>query len=230
MTHFSVEHRDPATEHFEQHLREAIPNHFGRLLGGEPQVFHELVSDHMHLDVFIWAPSSQRNVWTFVTAGMSGHPMNVPTEMVGYERSELVLTLPPEWPPLDDIQRMSRSKAKRSFWPIRELKNLARLPYLYNTWLGPGHTTRAGQTLYDTYAGSQYSGMLIESVSSMPNEYANLEVAGEPIHCYGVYPLFTQELRYILDHPFSGRAHEMFHRLIDAGLHEGVFPERHSLA
>lgn len=229
MTHFSVEHRDPAIEHFEQHLREDIPNHFGGLLGGEPLVFHELVSDHMHLDVFAWPPSPQRNVWTLITAGMSGHQMNVPAEMAGYERAELVLTLPAEWPHLHEMQRMPRSKAKRYFWPIRELKNLARLPYLYNTWLGPGHTTRAGQTLYETYAGSKYSGMLVESVGSLPVEVTTVEVAGKTVHCYGVYPLFTQELRHILDHPFSGRAHELFHRFLDAGFHEGVFPERPSL-
>ena len=229
MTPFSVQHRDPVSKHFEQHLHEALPKHFGRFLKGDPMIFHELVSDHMRLDIFMWAPSPQRDAWTFVTSGMSSHPMNIPADLADYERTELVLTLPADWPPLDEMQRMSRSKAQRYFWPIRELKNLARLPYLYNTWLGAGHTVRAGQSLYDTYAHSKFCGMLIEAVSSMPGEALSLEVNGKTIYCYGLYPLYTQELQYILEHPSSGRTHEMFHRFINSGFHEGVFPDRQTL-
>src|SRR5690625_4907679 len=168
MTNFSVTNRDPATEDFEAHLRDAIPDHIGRYMDGEPVVLHELVSDHMHLDIYIWAPTPQRRLWTLVTAGMSAHPMNVPTGHTFYARAELIMTLPADWPSIDDIKTMPPSKAKNYSWPLEDLKSLARLPYMQNTWLGIGHSTQARSNLDGTYRGTDFSGMLLGPPHSMP--------------------------------------------------------------
>lgn len=229
MTNFSVTNRDPATEDFEAHLRDAIPDHIGRYMDGEPLVFHELVSDHMHLDVYIWAPTPHRRLWTLVTAGMSAHPMNVPTGHTLYERAELVITLPADWPSIETIKAMPPSQAKNYVWPINELKNLARLPYMQNTWLSIGHTVQARRSLDGTYRGADFSGMLLGALHSMPETARTLEVDNKTVHCHGLYPLYAQELRHILQRPLTGGAHDMYHRLLDAGLHEGVFPKREVL-
>lgn len=229
MTNFSAVHRDPTTEYFEHQLRQAIPDHFGRFLDGEPLVFHELVSDHMHIDVFCWAPTHHRDVWTLATVGMAAHKMHTSPGHEYYQHAELVLTLPGEWPSLDKVQAMPRSKAHRYFWPVRAMKELARLPYLQNTWVGIGHTTQAGGGRRDTLRGSTFSGMLIAPIHSMPAQAMTLEVNGMDVHCHGLYPLYAEELGFVLDQPFRGKAHELYHRFISAGLHEGVFPDRQRL-
>lgn len=40
--------------------REAFERHLERVLGAEPVVFHELVSDAVHLDVYIYPPTPAR--------------------------------------------------------------------------------------------------------------------------------------------------------------------------
>lgn len=229
MTNFSALHRDPSVEDFEHQLRDAIPEHYGRFIDGEPMVFHELVSDHMHLDVYCWAPTQQRNMWTMVTAGMSAHQMNVQPGHEHYQRAEFVITLPGDWPDLNTIQRMPRSKAHRFFWPIEAMKSFARIPYLHDTWIGIGHTTQAGRGIRDVYKGSDFTGLLVAPILSMPEEAMTLEVDDNLVHCHGLYPLYTEELQFIVNQPFSGKSHDLHHRFMGAGLYEGVFPDRSML-
>lgn len=224
MTYFSVEHRDPEMEKFERKIHGVLPHHFGRFLEGEPLNIYEQVSDHIHLHLFIWAPTAQRPVWTVVTAGMSAHRMNVPEELSDYARAELVMTLPADWPSIEEIQEMPYDRASIYQWPFEEMTTLARIPYLNNTWLGHGHTVRSADAIDDTYAGSEFSGILVDSVSSLPPEAMRLDVDGMPVHCLGVYPLYAQELQDIVDRQLSG--HEWFHRCVDAGLHEGLLVGR----
>ncbi len=229
MTHFSVSQRNSKVEQFERHLIEALPEHIGQFIDGEPTVFHETHSDHMHLDIFMWEPTAQRPIWTMVTAGLSAHPMKVPAGAEYYERAELVLTLPGDWPSVSEIQRMPDSRAKRFSWPILVMKQLARMTYLYDTWLGYGHSTRARRTIHQTYPKSEFSGLLIEQVLSMPTDATTFMVEGHTVHCLGLYALYPAELQFILETPHGG-AHEMMHRFENANLHEGIFPGRPAIA
>lgn len=228
MTYYSVSHRDHETEYFERHLIEALPAHIGRFIDGEPLVFHETDSDHMHLDVFMWAPTTQRPRWTMVTSGLSARPMAVPAGAEHFARAELVMTLPEDCPSLSEIQRMPDSRAKRFEWPMRNMKNLARMTYLYDTWLSYGHSTRARRAIHQTYPRSQFSGMLIEAVQSMPQEASTFDVDDHTVHCLGLYLLDPTELEFMLAAAHGG-PHDMLHRLNDAGYHEGVFPGREAV-
>lgn len=230
MANFSAVHRDPSTEYFEHQLRQSVPDHIGQFVDGEPLVYHELVSDHMHIDVFCWAPTAQRNMWTMATVGMAAHKMRTSPGHEYYQHAELVITLPADWPSLDKVQAMPRSKAHQYFWPIRAMKEVARLPYLHDTWVGSGHTTQAGRGRRDTFRGSHFSGMLVAPIHSMPEQAMTLEVEGSDIHLYGLYPLYAEELQFVLDQPYRGKTHELYHRFISAGLHEGIFPQRERLA
>lgn len=46
-----------------------------------------------------------------------------------------MLFLPENWPTSSDA-----FKDDKYYWPIKLLKQLARFPHEYNTWLGYGHT------------------------------------------------------------------------------------------
>ena len=103
----------------------AIEQHIKNTFGEFENVFHELVSPDIHVDICVVPPSDERDYYTLVTMGMGAHRMNVPEELAEYklERAELAIALPPDWK-LDE----ESLKDERWYWPIGLLKVLARLP------------------------------------------------------------------------------------------------------
>lgn len=116
---------------------EAVEEHIEQYFGKFENVFHELVSPDIHVDICVVPPSEERDYCTLVTMGMGAHRMNVPEELAEYklERAELAIALPADWK-LDQ----ESMKDEKWYWPIRLLKSLARLPIASDTWLGFGHT------------------------------------------------------------------------------------------
>ena len=116
---------------------EAVEGHIEQYFGKFENVFHELVSPDIHVDICVVPPSEERDYCTLVTMGMGAHRMNVPEELAEYklERAELAIALPADWK-LDQ----ESMKDEKWYWPIRLLKSLARLPIASDTWLGFGHT------------------------------------------------------------------------------------------
>ena len=116
---------------------EAIERHIQQYFGKFENVFHELSSPDIHVDICVVPPSKEHDYYTLVTMGMGAHRMNVPEELAEYklERAELAIALPKDWKlKYEDL------KNERWYWPIRLLKVLARLPIVSDTWLGFGHT------------------------------------------------------------------------------------------
>ena len=116
---------------------EAVEAHIQQYFGPFENVFHELDSLDIHVDICIVPPSEERDYYTLVTMGMGAHRMNVPEALAEYklERAELAIALPKDWKlKQDDI------KDERWHWPICLLKALAHLPIASDTWLGFGHT------------------------------------------------------------------------------------------
>jgi len=110
-------------------ITSALDNAFGC----QGLVFHEIVSDQIHLDVLLYCPATERQTHVLVTCGMSALPMASPE---GHDRyAELCIELPPSWPLTGEA-----FKDERNYWPIRLLKDLARFPHRYRSWLGFGHT------------------------------------------------------------------------------------------
>ena len=44
--------------------RDIVHYRLAPLLGEDYSVFHELISDELHIDVYCWAPNEQRQFWT----------------------------------------------------------------------------------------------------------------------------------------------------------------------
>lgn len=153
--------------------------------------------------------------------------MNVPAGIT-YDRTELVMTLPQNWPPMTELVTMADGPPEQYCWPFLVMKHLVRMTYLYDMWLCYGYTTRAYRTIYQTYPGSDFSGLFIEQLLSMPEEASTFVADEQTVHCQGLYALYPTELQCILESQRGG-AHEMMHRFDDAGFHEGVFPGRRDL-
>ena len=77
----------------------AVEQHIKNTFGEFENVFHELVSPDIHVDICVVPPSEKRDYYTLVTMGMGAHRMDVPEELAEYklERAELAISLPADW-------------------------------------------------------------------------------------------------------------------------------------
>ncbi|MGZ0167529.1 MAG: suppressor of fused domain protein [Planctomycetales bacterium] len=171
---------------------DAITAHIDEHIGEIDQVWHELISDLVHIDVHQVPPSEDRPFWTFVTSGMSDKPMTVPEGAEDFAYAELMICLPPDWPvgekDFDD---------ENNYWPVRLLKVLARLPHEYETWLGPGHTVPNGGEDPAPYAdnNSFVCALMLSPGLVLPSEVSVLELSdGRIINFYAVWPMHQCEV------------------------------------
>ena len=183
---------------------EAVEGHIQQYFGKFENVFHEIVSPDIHVDICMVPPTEERDYYTLVTMGMGAHRMNVPKELAEYklERAELAIALPADWK-LDQ----ESMKDEKWYWPIRLLKSLARLPIASDTWLGFGHTmdneedfaenTKLCAAILTGPQGTQDG----SEVCPLPG--------GEEVNFYQVIPLYADELDYKLAHDADALLNKM---------------------
>lgn len=173
----------------------AISDHIERHLGPVAGVFHELISDQVHLDVYVVAPSADFPFYTLITSGMSDRPMTVPPEANPNEAppyAELCLLLPSTWPIPAPGEAFADDNA---YWPISWLKLVARLPHEYRTWLGFGHSIPNGAEAAPFADDTELGCMLLLTAISLPEEFQTLQVrADKMVQFYTLYPLYREEM------------------------------------
>ena len=93
------------------------------------------------------------------------------------------------------------------YWPVRLLKNLARLPIECNTWLAYGHTTDH----QEPYAPcTQLSGSILLAPQYVDEDSLYMQLPnGENVNFYQVFPLYKEEMDYAIEHG----AEELFQKL-----------------
>ncbi len=176
-----------------------ITGHIEAYLGPVTMVYHEIVSDLVHIDVHVLAPTSDRPFFTLITSGMSELPMSVPPDAEGCEHAELMLCLPPEWPIAIREGQVETFDDESNFWPIRWLKLLARFPHEYGTWLWWGHSLPNGDPPQPFAPNTRLSGVLLSAPVLAPPEFAALPVGDDKtIHFFSVIPLYPEEMNYKL--------------------------------
>jgi hypothetical protein len=201
---------------------ELIEKHIAAHIGDPAWVFHEIVSDLVHLDVHIVSPTAARPWTTLVTCGMSVRAMTVPPGAEEFSYAELLLALPPEWP-LDQ----ESLKDENNYWPVRLLKMLARLPHEYETWLGLAHSVPNGEPPEPYAPSTKLCGAVLGPPILAPDGFACLQVTPEmPIHFLAVYPVYAGEMKLKLDRG----AEALFERLDQAGVNELLDPKRKNVA
>ena len=173
----------------------AVEEHIQQYFGKFENVFHELDSPDIHVDICVVPPSEERDYYTLVTMGMGAHRMNVPEELAEYklERAELVIALPGNWK-----LKHEDLKNERWYWPIRLLKTLARLPITSDTWLGFGHT----MDNEDDFAKDTKlcAAMLTGPQDTEDGSEVCILPSGEEVNFYQVIPLYREELEYKMEH------------------------------
>lgn len=166
----------------------AVEKHICKYYGKFDNVFHELFSPDIHVDICVIPPDKKRNYYLLVTMGMGAHKMNVPEKLAEYnlERAELMIALPRDW-------KVGESD-ECWYWPIRLLKSIARLPIMANTWLGWGHTVDNQEPYADntSLCGAVLlypeAGKADGNVLTLPN--------GDDVNFYQIIPLYREEMEY----------------------------------
>ena len=182
----------------------AVEEHLARYFGSFDRVLHELYSPDIHVDICVIPPGEGHNYLLLSTMGMGAHCMAVPEELAEYrlERAEVMIALPPDWP--------IASVEERWYWPIRLLKNLARMPGEMDTWLAWGHTVDNGS--YYAEDTELCGCILVDAMFSGEEGCTCILPGGEPLNFYVVLPLYREEMDYkrssnadsLLDRLFSG--------------------------
>ena len=173
----------------------AVEEHIQQYFGKFENVFHELDSPDIHVDICVVPPSEERDYHTLVTMGMGAHRMNVPEELAEYklERAELAIALPGNWK-----LKHEDLKNERWYWPIRLLKTLARLPIASDTWLGFGHTMDNEE---DFAKGTKLCAAILTGPQDTEDgSEVCILPSGEEVNFYQVIPLYRDELEYKLAH------------------------------
>jgi Suppressor of fused protein (SUFU) len=201
---------------------EQISEHLEAHLGKIETVFHEIISDTVHIDVHVIQPTEEFPFWRLVTSGMSDLPMTTPENADVPQYIELMITLPGDW----KIDQAS-FEDETWYWPVRLIKGLAQLPHKYNTWLGWGHTVPNGDPS-EQYAGNtKLSGAIILPSITVPDDLHTLKIDDtKEIQFFAVVPLYEEEMNLKLR---SG-SDALLDKLGDAGVSDIVDPFRKNTA
>ncbi|MCI8809512.1 MAG: suppressor of fused domain protein [Oscillibacter sp.] len=167
-------------------------------------VYHEIVSDLVHIDVHILRPNGKGNFYVLYTTGMSDLPMTLPEDIAGREDlkyGELFMFLPGDWNVGEEAQSPS-DLPYECLWPVSLLKFLARFPHEYKTWLGFGHTMPNGPDYAPICDGVGFGGVVL---SWMGSDLGQVETEdGHNVLLYHVIPAYKEEIEYKLKYGMEG--------------------------
>ena len=164
-----------------------------KAFGEYDSVFHEIFSPDIHLDVCLVNPTEEEPFYKLVTRGAGAYEMNIPDRWKEYniERAEYVIYVPKDW----NLQ----SQDMKDYWPIKVLKDVARLPILCDTWLSFGHTTQADEEGTPYAANAKFNSVVLDFCENHQGEVRLETSSGKTINFYQVIPLHPEELKYKLE-------------------------------
>ena len=171
---------------------DAIDRHLAEFIGPVGTVFHEIASDLVHVDIHVVPADELRPFHALATSGMSDRPMRIPKKLVGQvpAYAELLILLPQDWP----LDQASWSD-ERFYWPIRQLKVLARLPHEYATWLGIWHSVPNGDPPEPFADDTGFCATMLAPPVMFPDEFRTVRSDdGREIAILAVLPLLPDEL------------------------------------
>lgn len=195
-----------------------ISDHIEQTVGAVENVFQEIISDIVHVDLHLVPPGPGREHITIVTSGMSDLPMNAPEDMEDCKHAELAICLPPDWPLEQEVL-----EDNNHYWPLRWLKILARFPHEYDTWLWCDHTIPNGDPP-EPFADSTKLCCMMLAPPLLPGpDFSELKVDAEKtIHFFSLLPLYREEM----DFKLKEGADPLFDRFEAAGVNDLIDPNR----
>jgi hypothetical protein len=178
----AVGQRPEVAEAFDRHVAE----HFGPVAF----VLHEVASHLVGVHIYVIAPTEARPYQTLITSGMSERPMAVPEGYGINPFAELMLCLPADWPLTQEALR-----DERLGWPIWLLKQVARFPHEYATWVGEWHSIPNGDPAMPYATGTPFAGVVVTPMINVLPEARIIDVGdGTLIDLLALVPLHRAEV------------------------------------
>lgn len=169
-----------------------LTSYIEKSFGGKiTNIYHEKVSEHVHIDIVEVGPSKGADYYKLVSVGAGAYEMNIPWQLKGchLERAEVVMLLPKENKiSLDDPE---------SIWPIIKMKEIIRTPIREDSWLGYGHTFGDGIPLTKN-TDMKWIGL----VTACDKDCQQMEcvIGDKIINFYQMLPMYDEELKYKRKH------------------------------
>lgn len=210
-------------EYFDEHsewILEHLENFYTK---DEITVFHEFFALDFKIHTYlIDAPRHSFNI--LLTSGMSAMKMNVDNEIENSKSlqfAELMLLIPKDI----DFQTVYTGLYKND-WIISMLKQTAKFPHQYNTWLSIGHTIQATHDMksYDDDKTTFVGGVVLPSVT-FEEDFTQIKKDGRIINIYSFFPLYKDELQYKIDNNYNA----LLDLIIAADSKEVLNPNRKNL-
>ncbi|MFA5856509.1 MAG: suppressor of fused domain protein [Candidatus Pacearchaeota archaeon] len=177
----------------EEEEMKAITEHIEKNVGKIEGIFHEFLSDNVHIDICLIKPTEKRPYNILVTMGMSAKPMNIP-KGYNFPYAELVIYLPKNWKlSQDDF------KDEKNYWPIRWLKKLAVYPHACNTYIGIQHTIPNEGNPPKSFAENTKLCCMLVDAPVLTEDLFNLKLKNKTIAFWNLFPIYKEEMDYKLE-------------------------------
>ena len=163
------------------------------MFGNYKNVFHEIASPDIHLDVCIVDPTEEDPYYKLVTMGAGAYTMNIPEKWQKYqlEHAEYVIYLPKDW--------NLNSGAEEDYWPIKTLKDTARLPIWCDTWLCYGHTLQSDEEGAPYASNTRFNSVVLKFAENRDGDVRMIMSSGKVINFYEVIPIYPEELQFKME-------------------------------
>ncbi len=173
-------------------LMDGMTAHFEKWVGPVGNVFHELISPLVHVDVHVIPPTESFPNNVLFTTGMAEKPMAGPAEGA---YAELMVVLPPDW-----SLEFKEDEESDSYWPIGMLKMLARLPHEMNARLKPGISIPNGDPP-EAFPGTDFWGIVLGEPYGFPPGLSSCQIDKRKVHVLTMIPLYRDEMEWKIQQP-----------------------------
>ncbi|MGW4497822.1 suppressor of fused domain protein [Micromonospora sp. NPDC004336] len=165
-------------------------------------------------------PTEERPWLTLVTSGISDLPMRVPAGAGVSPYAELTMSLPAHWP-LDSGRSATGPRTGR----VGILKETARLPHRYDTWIGEWHSVPNGDPAEPYASDTPSAGVVVTPMlHCRPEARIVTTDGGKEISLLALVPLHPAEVELKM---IRGTA-ALIEALDGAGVSERLDPARPS--
>ena len=163
------------------------------MFGDYKNVFHEIASPDVHLDVCIVDPTEEEPYYKLVTMGAGAYKMQIPEQWQKYQLNyaEYVICLPKDW--------NLNSGDNTDYWPVKLLKDVARLPIWCDTWLSYGHTTQSDEEGSAYASNTGFNSVVLNFAANKKGDIRLIMPSGKTINFYEIVPLYPEELKYKIE-------------------------------
>lgn len=174
--------------------KDLITNHIETNLGPIARVFQEKDSDTVCIDIHHVPASKQQPYNILVTSGMSDLAMQLPGKIHAPRHLELMAVLPANW----KISQIDFAD-ENWYWPVRQLKFLARFPHKFDSWLGWGHSIPNNEPPEPFADNTRFSAIMLLTSVHTPNAFHQLKIDSDTtIQFLSIVPLYKEEMHFKL--------------------------------